>query len=253
MAMLVTIIMPALNEEKNILSAIQDTLSAFEEFGIAGEILVIDDGSTDSTSLLVKHEIEKFPDKIRMFTHSVPQGIGASFWDGVDNARGNIVCMLPGDNENDPKEILRYISLLDNVDIVIPFVFNKGARSKLRNFLSSFYHRFINCTFFTSLNYTTGTVLYRKSLLKELDSRRKSFFFQTDILIRLVKYGYLFAEVPYRLRGRRQGISKAMRLQSLNDIIKGYLYLIKDIYLKKKKTPLVYADDSVSVKRYRNS
>lgn len=246
----ITIIMPTLNEEKNILAAIEDTLSAFKEFGISGEILVINDGSTDSTPQLIKQKIEEFSDKVRMVSHPTPFGVGASFWDGVDAARGEIICMLPGDNENDPKEILRYIHLLDDVDIVIPFVFNREVRSRLRNFISTIYHRIINLTFFTSLNYTTGTVLYKKSLLKELPVRRKGFFFQTDILIRLVKQGYLYAEVPYRLRGRRKGRSKVTSLHSIKEIVKDYLYLLKDIYFK-KKTQIVYASDSISAKRYK--
>lgn len=248
--MLITIVMPALNEEKNISSAIDDTLSAFKEYGINGEVLVINDGSTDSTPDLVKRKMEEHPDKVRMLTHPKPQGIGSSFWDGVDDAKGDIVCMLPGDNENLPEEILRYVKLLEDVDLVIPFVFNREVRSKLRNFMSRNYHRIINCTFATSLNYTTGTVLYRRSLLKELPSRRMGFFFQTDILIRLVKRGYLFAEVPYKLRERRGGKSKAVRLRSAGDIVKGYLRLVKDIYFK-RKIARTYAPDSVSAKRYK--
>ena len=63
--------------------------------------------------------------RVRLINHNTPQGIGASFWDGVDNASGDMVTMLPGDNENDPWEILRYIKLLEQVDMIIPFVFNK--------------------------------------------------------------------------------------------------------------------------------
>lgn len=250
-----TIIMPALNEEKNILQAIDDTLSAFEEFGIKGEVLVINDGSTDSTFSIVQCKIKEFLGKIRILNHTTPQGLGASFWDGVDEAKGNFVCMLPGDNENDPREIFRYISLLENVDIVIPFVLNKEVRPKLRNFLSSIYHLFINLTFFTSLNYTTGTVLYRKSILKELKEkdRRKGFFYQTDILIRLVKRGYLYAEVPYKLRVRKEGKSKAMKRYALNDIIKGYLHLVKDIYFERRKIPIAFVSDSITARRYRES
>lgn len=246
-----TIIMPACNEEENILPALEDTLSAFREFGINGEILVVNDGSTDSTPLLVRQRAQEFPDKIRMIEHPAPQGIGASFRDGVEGARGNIVCMLPGDNENDPGEILRYIGLLNNVDIVIPFVFNKEVRPRSRNFLSSLYRMIINITFLTSLNYTNGTTLYRKSLLKELPGIRNGFFFQTDILMRLVKNGYLFAEVPYRLRGRKKGRSKAVTLNSLKEVMAGYLGLVRDIYFKRRKAAIAYAADSVSAGQYK--
>lgn len=247
--MLVTIIMPALNEEKNIASAIDDTLAAFKEYNINGEVLVINDGSTDSTPELIKRKMEELPAKVRMLTHTRPQGIGSSFWDGVDDARGDVVCMLPGDNENLPGEILRYARFLEDVDLVIPFVFNREVRSRLRNFMSRNYLRVINCTFWTSLNYTTGTVLYKRSLLKEIPTRRMGFFFQTDILIRLVKHGYLYAEVPYRLRGRKGGKSKAVRLRSVGDIIMGYTKLIFDIYFGKGKNQINYAPDSITAKR----
>jgi len=247
--MLITIIMPALNEEGNINAAVDDTLTAFSEYGIDGEVLVINDGSTDSTPELIKRKAEESPGKVRMLTHVKPQGIGSSFWDGVDGARGEIVCLLPGDNENLPGEILRYVRILEDVDLVIPFVLNREVRPPFRRFLSANYVRCINCTFGTSLNYTTGTVLYRRSLLKELSSRRMGFFFQTDILIRLVKRGYLFAEVPYRLRERGGGKSKAVRLRSLGDIIRGYFKLIVYIYFKKGKMAKAYVPDSVTAKR----
>ena len=84
---LVTAIMPALNEEKNIEAAINNTLKSFKDFDIKGELIVINDGSTDKTRYLVEDAIKK-DSRIRLINHDRPQGIGASFWDGVDNARG---------------------------------------------------------------------------------------------------------------------------------------------------------------------
>ena len=89
-----------------------------------------------------------------------------------------MVTMLPGDNENDPWEILRYRRLLEHVDIVIPFVFNKEVRSVFRNALSFIYRFIINTTFLVNFNYTNGTVLYRKSILKELYYRSTGFSFK---------------------------------------------------------------------------
>ena len=98
--------MPALNEEKNILDAVNNTLKSFDDFGINGEIIVINDGSRDKTKALAD-EVMKKDSRVRLINHDTPRGIGASFWDGVDNANGDMVTMLPGDNENDPWEILR--------------------------------------------------------------------------------------------------------------------------------------------------
>ena len=55
--------------------------------------------------------MEENPNGIRVITHNISKGIGASFWDGVRDAKGNIVCMMPGDNEIDPAEINKVIQV----------------------------------------------------------------------------------------------------------------------------------------------
>src|SRR3990167_1385166 len=89
--MVVTVVMPALNEEKNIAAAIDNTLQAFKDFSIEGEIVVVNDGSTDETENIINDIVQKKERCVRLLKHDTPKGIGASFWDGVDNARGNII------------------------------------------------------------------------------------------------------------------------------------------------------------------
>jgi len=244
----ISIIMPALNEEENIKNAVSQTLSVFDEHNIDGEVIVMNDGSTDKTPDIVK-DIMKNDSRVRMVSHEKPWGLGGSFWDGIDNALSESVVCLPGDNENDPWEILRYFKLIEHVDIVIPFIFNKEVRPLYRNILSFTYRLIINSTFGTNLNYTNGTVLYRKSVLQELNYRSHSFFFQTDILIRLIRRGYLFAEVPQRLDIRETGESKALSLPSLIEVIKGYIKLIKDLNLSGKNVKTVLSKETVSSQR----
>lgn len=239
--------MPALDEERSIGRALEDCAVAVDRYGIACEILVIDDGSRDGTRG-VAEAFAKKDDRVRVLRHDAPRGVGASFWRGVDEAKGDCVVMLPGDNENDPAEILRYFPLLGSVDIVIPFVFNKQVRSLLRNGLSFVYRFIINTTFLVYLNYTNGTNLYRVSVLRELEHRSEGFFFQTDILIRLVKKGYLFAEVPYRLGLRRDGASRATTFPSFLQVVRGYVRLVRDIYLGPGKTTPFTADSATTAR-----
>ena len=210
-----SVIIPALNEEKNIEEAITGVLESLKKFKISGEIIVINDGSMDNTSFLIEKKIKDFPEIIKMISHQTPQGMGASFWDGVDNAIGDVVVMFPGDNENDSQEILRYYWLMDHVDFVVPFVFNKETRPFFRRFLSSLYNFIIRVSFSINLNYTNGTILCRRTVLKSLEHRSNGFFLQTDILVRIIKKGYLFAEVPHKLNLRKSGSSKAIKISSL--------------------------------------
>ena len=240
----ISIVMPALNEEDSVLLAINDTMNAFDDLKMSGEVIVVNDGSSDGTEQLVRGMMKK-EDRLRLICHDLPQGIGASFWDGVEIAKGEVVSMFPGDNENNPWEVLRYYGLLKHVDMVIPFVFNKEVRSIFRNFLSLVYRFIINTTFFVNFNYTNGTILYRKSLLDEIESRNTGFFFQTDILIRTAKKGYLFAEVPYRLSVREGSQSKACTFPSLMKVVKGYINLVREIYFNSNdKVKLKFAPGS---------
>ena len=252
----ISIIIPALNEESNILAAIENTLSAFRDYNIKGEIIVVNDGSTDKTEGLVAEKIKNsLDDKIKLISHDRPKSIGNSFWDGVSHAEGEVVTMFPGDNENDPWEVLRYVGLLEHVDMVIPFVFNREVRSVFRNALSGIYRFIINTTFRVNFNYTNGTIIYRKSILSNIKHQNTGFFFQTEILIKMAKRGYLFAEVPYRLGMRPNGVSKAVSFPSFLQVARGYLCLINDIYFNKitKATKGRFSKDSKSAKRYESN
>ncbi len=225
----VSVIMPALNEEKNILPAIEAVLQSFAEYDITGEILVIDDGSTDKTCELVESKIKEDA-RVKLFTHRKNMGIGASFWDGVDNACANSVTMIPGDNENAPGGILQHLDLLKKYDMIVPFPVNKNTRSGFRGFISCLYGIIIRRTFGINFKYTNGTVLYKKSVLHSLKHRGAGFSYQADILVRLARQGCRFIQVPYSLRRREGGLSKAISLKVLYSVVKDYFRLIRDIY-----------------------
>ncbi len=229
----VSVIMPALNEEANIADAIRDTLAGMDEFGVQGEIIVVNDGSRDRTAEIVAEIMHAEP-RVRVLTHDAPWGFGNSFWDGVDHSTADVVVVLPGDNENIPTEIFRYFDLLEHVDIVIPFLFNRETRSPIRNIISYLYRAIINTSFFVNLNYTNGTVLYRRNILAEMSSRSGGFFFQTEILVTAIKQGYLFAEVPYRVGTREGGKSTAVKFPSFVGVVKGYLSLMWDVWMGKR-------------------
>ena len=123
-------------------------------------------------------------------------------------------------------------------------------RPLFRNALSLLYRFIINTTFLVNFNYTNGTILYRRSILWGINERSDGFFFQTDILIRAAKKGYLFAEVPYKIGSRKSGSSKAISFPSLFKVIKGYLKLVKDYYFNKdNKRQQDYSSDSQTAAR----
>ncbi|MDD4601673.1 MAG: glycosyltransferase family 2 protein, partial [Negativicutes bacterium] len=148
----VSVIMPALNEEGNITRAVENALDAFRRLECAGDVIIVNDGSTDRTAQIVEKMSERNPE-IRMISHEKTKGIGASFWDGVSVAGGELVVLLPGDGETDAFEILRYLPLLEHVDMVIPFFYNKEVRNWKRRMISKIYKGIINLSFGLLINY----------------------------------------------------------------------------------------------------
>ena len=226
----VSVIMPALNEEKDISAAIDSVLGAFLSYKINGEIIVVDDGSSDKTAEIVRQK-QSQGGCIRLISHRSPQGIGASFWDGVHSSRAEAVVMVPGDNENKPDEILRHLPRLGAVDMVVPYVVNISARGRLRSILSRLYTFILNHTFPPGFRYFNGTVVYRKTVLSGISIRSKGFFYQAEILIKVLRKGRLFAEVPYFIRQKDRGRRRALSWRSFLDVGRCYLNLIKDIYI----------------------
>lgn len=245
----ISVVMPSLNEEANLREAVNDVLAAFHELGLTGEILVVNDGSTDGTAQLAL-ALEKDHPQVRAFHHASTRGIGAAFWTGVKAAQGEIITMLPGDGENEAREILRYFPLLQHVDLVIPFVFNAEIRSLPRRLLSKIYKIIINLSFGVLVNYMNGTVMYRRNALLSLKLQSTGFFYQTELLIRAIRKGYLYAEVPYALKRRQAGQSKALKLRSLWRVCREYLVMLWAVYLDREPTSRESVHpDTISAKR----
>ncbi len=248
-----SIIMPALNEEANIKNAVEKSLFAMKNFGIAGEVIVMNDGSTDRTASIVLLLMDKYKN-IKLINHTTPYGIGYSFMNGIKNSSKDVVVMFPGDNENDPISALEFYSLMENVDIIVPFIANIEVRSIARRIISSLYRFIINMSFGVSLNYTNGTVFYRRCIFDDIRLKSQGFFYQAELLIKSLRKGYLFTEVPTILLKRKVGESKAMRFKSLFHVMKGYLMLVYEIHIKRIESKRNYSklrQQSMSYKKYR--
>lgn len=229
----ITVVMPCLNEEANITAAATATLAAFDRRGIRGELLIVNDGSTDGTQAAAE-AVAQTDSRVRIIRHAVRQGIGASFLDGARAAQCDYVTMFPGDNENDPDDALTYFSIARHVDIIVPFIYNVEIRSRLRRLISSVYRFIINVSFGMNLNYTNGTVIYNAAILQDVELGTKGFFYQAELLIKLIRRGYLYAETPHFLADRRSGKTKALSLKSTREVMLAYLRMVVAVHITRK-------------------
>jgi len=242
-----SVVVPALNEEDTISSVIYNLNESFVNYNIDGEIIVINDGSTDSTENIIK-DLQKKLNNITLINHISPKGIGKTIWEGYTKSRSDLVTWIPADGENDAFELLRYIDLMNEVDIVVPFIYNKGIRSYFRRIVSIIFKAIINISFMMLLNYSNGLVIYRRSILLDLKLNSLGFFWSTEILLKLIKQGYLYAEVPMGLKKRESGKSKALSLKALLSVILGYLHTLITFYFTNSILKNLN-EESVSYKR----
>lgn len=174
-----SVVMPVFNESKTILKMI-DRVCQVE---LPLELVVVDDGSTDGTTDVLKQFEEQKKDsqsnslgaiQIRIVYHDRNEGKGAALKTGFQHATGDVIGIQDADQEYDPQEFIVLISTLlsNEADVVYGSRFAGGAISN-----SPGWHRFGNglITWFsnrmTGLGLTDAETCYkliRKSILDEL-------------------------------------------------------------------------------------
>ena len=208
-----TIVVPAYNEKDNIKGTITNLIKILHDCNVDWELILVDDGSMDETGsicdLLAKENMQ-----IKVIHHDCNMGIGRCFRDGVKAATKDVITWIPADGENDFSELFKYFLLLEHVDIIVPYVVNIGVRSWGRRLLSAVYLWIINLSFGTMFNYTNGNIIYKRKVLEGIKPDSRGFFFQSECLIRAIRAGFIFAEVPVRLKERKRGLSKALTTKS---------------------------------------
>ena len=112
----VSIIIPVLNEEENIHPLVEEIIEAMEERRY--EIIFVDDGSTDSTVEILMELRSKNPD-IRILKLKRNYGKATAMAAGFDLARGKTSITMDGDLQDDPAEIPRFLSSIDEGNDIV--------------------------------------------------------------------------------------------------------------------------------------
>ena len=111
-----SVLLPAYNEEDCIDAIVRETVCVLHGMGRPFEILVVDDGSTDSSPSRLKALCAEMPE-LRALRLAINSGQSAALGAAFRAARGNIFVTLDADGQNDPSDIPALVARLDSCDL----------------------------------------------------------------------------------------------------------------------------------------
>jgi len=193
---LLSIIIPAYNEARTIETVLNRICEAPLPENVEKEIIVVNDASSDDTSLKVENFIRINPQvKIHLVNQPYNKGKGAALHRGFDEASGNFILVQDADFEYDPRE---YSTLLKPIlegyaDVVYGSRFIGGNPHRILFFWHSIGNKFLTMfsNAFTNLNLTdmeTCYKLFRSEYIKKILFKENRFGFEPEVTAKIARF-----------------------------------------------------------------
>ena len=217
--MMLTVIVPALNEENRIIDSVNEVIAAVQELSIEYELILVDDGSIDLTWEKMQ-SLQNSNKRVRAIKNFANLGIGASYKVGLSYASGDFVTWVPADLSHKKASLLDAYSVLDSADIIIPLPNNPHVRSLKRQLISKIFTFFINVGSGLSVPYYNGLSVHKRTLLERIEIHSTGFGFQAEIIVKLIKQGATYRIVNTFIDERKEGKSKALTCKNFTEVAK---------------------------------
>ena len=197
-----SLVMPVFNEQETVLEAISRVLSQV----FVGELIVVDDASTDRTSDLLKTITDP---RVLILAHAWNRGKGAALRTGIAKASLPFVGIQDADLEYDPADLKKLIQpLIENqADVVYGSRFISGDARRVLYFWHSVGNRFLTfaSNVVTNVNLSdmeTCYKVFRRDLIQSIRIEEERFGFEPEITVKIAKSGARIYEVGISYAGR---------------------------------------------------
>jgi dolichol-phosphate mannosyltransferase len=232
---LLSVIIPARNEEGCIASTVEHLDVELRLHGINHEIVVVDDGSTDNTWSVLTATSSRVP-SLRAVQNTGQHGFGRAVVFGFDHMRGDAAVIMMADESDDCRDVVPYWRMLnEGWDAVfgsrfirggglIDYPFHKLILNRMGNL-------FLRVLFQTGFNDTTNAFkAYRRTLIDGCRPFLSPHFNLTvELPLKTIVRGYSWTVTPITWRNRRSGLSKL----KITEMGSRYLFIALYCWLEK--------------------
>jgi glycosyltransferase involved in cell wall biosynthesis len=216
------VLIPAYNEEEVVADLFRELRETFERHGLAGEILFVDDGSTDGTFAAAQRASAGM-DRVRILRHRRNLGKTEAMLTGAEAATTEFLVLFDADLQHSPEEIPRFLARLgEGFDVVT----GRKVGPYEKRGVSKVYNRLSRTLFDVPVRDLNSMKAFRTEILREIPLRHDWHRF---FVVLAHARGYRLGEIDIELFPRRAGVAKyAGRrrvLVGVGDLVVVWFYL----------------------------
>ena len=227
-AVSVSVFFPCYNEEDNITRATEQGIAVLEELKADYELIIVNDGSADSTGQIADEIAGKNP-RIKVVHHQTNLGYGSALQSGFKAATKKLVFYTDGDGQFDISELPPLLPLIEHYDIVScyrlnrqdPFIrkINAWCWTKLVCFLFGMRIRDIDCAF----------KLFKREIFDSIKMSSAGALIDTEILARALRKGYTVTQKGVYHYPRTAGVQTGANIKVIFRAFRELIELYKEI------------------------
>ena len=232
--MKLSIVMPAQNEEGSVGGTVEGVVATLEREAIDYEVVVVDDGSEDSTGKVVEAIGASNP-RVRCHRSHYERGFGMAIRAGLDVFEGDAVAIVMADASDDPEDLVRYHRLLEEGwDCAFGSRFMPGAQvhdyPRLKLTINRLANWFIRVLFRHRYNDTTNAFkAYRREVIETVQPLlSKHFNLTVEMPLKAIIRGHSYEVIPTNWTNRTSGVPKL----AMKEMGSRYLFIVLYVWLE---------------------
>jgi glycosyltransferase involved in cell wall biosynthesis len=208
-----SVFFPAFNDEGSIARLIHEAIDAALRITNNCEVIVVNDGSTDGTAAVLNDLANSEP-RLRVIHHPDNRGYGGALRSGFESATKDLIFYTDGDGQYDVREMANLFPLmLEGVDVVNGHKIRRSD-SRRRIVLGAIYKLLAKWMFGLPIrDVDCDFRLMRREAVQSLALTSTSGVICTEMVYKLSRAGYRFAETPVHHYPRLHGQSQFFTLR----------------------------------------